>query len=289
MMRPHHHPFYLGQLLQSNDLRFLLDRGLRLTLRRHLQTCSLIWLPLRAFFQELRGFLVQKVQTSVFLNLRVFLFNTLFKGSVHILLWMPLLCGEACAKDLGVHGATLEIGEKNLLEVIQTKLQHLSATGQLKTLQKDIQKKVSEKAQNPTRVTRVRKTTHPRRYHFDPTLTIDHDIKDHQGEIIHRKGTRINPLETLSWGEPLVFLDGEDAEHIVWTLKHYPSAKHVLIGGKPLDLSNTHSVNTHNVRFYFDQGGALIKKFKIQQVPAVVIQDGKRLLIEEILVKGPSR
>ncbi|MBX9697527.1 MAG: type-F conjugative transfer system protein TraW [Alphaproteobacteria bacterium] len=203
---------------------------------------------------------------------------------------MHLLCGEAFAKDFGVHGATFEIMEKNLLEVIQTKLQNLSATGQLETLQKDIQKTVSEEAQNPARVTGVRKTITPRRFYFDPTLTVDHDIKDHEGKLIHPKDTRINPLETLSWGDPLVFLDGEDVEQIAWALRKYPKAKFVLIGGKPLELSNTHSVNTHSVRthrvkFYFDQGGALIKKFKIQQVPAVVSQDEKRLLIEELLVK----
>lgn len=203
---------------------------------------------------------------------------------------MHLLCGEAFAKDFGVHGATFEIVEKNLLLVIQVKLQNLSATGQLETFQKGIQKKVSDKALNPTRVTGVRKTTAPRRFYFDPTLTVDHDIKDHEGRLIHPKGTRINPLETLSWGDPLVFLDGEDEAQVNWALTQYPKSKYVLIGGKPLELSNTHSVNTHSahthrVKFYFDQVGALTQKFKIQQVPAVVNQDGKRLLIEELLVK----
>lgn len=199
------------------------------------------------------------------------------------------------AKDFGVQGATVAITERSLLEVIEEKLVRASKTGQLAAIQKEVQEKVSHKAQNPARVRGVRKTTtHPRRYHFDPTLTVDHDIKDHQGNLINPKGTRINPLDTLSWGKPLVFLDGEDEAQVKWALTHYPKAKFVLIGGKPLELSNTHSVNTHSVRthrvkFYFDQGGALIKKFKIQQVPAVVSQDGKRLLIEELLVKGYSR
>lgn len=174
--------------------------------------------------------------------------------------------------------------------MIEENLQQASKSGQLASIQKEVQEKVSEKAQNPARVTGVRKTTHPRRYHFDPTLTVDHDIKDHEGNLIHSKGTRLNPLDTLSWGDPLVFLDGDDENQVNWALRHYSKAKLVLVGGKPLELSNTHSVNTHSVRthrvkFYFDQGGALIKKFKIRQVPAVVSQDEKRLLIEEFLVK----
>lgn len=184
------------------------------------------------------------------------------------------------AKDFGVQGATVAITERSLLEVIEEKLMRASKTGQLDSIQKEVQEKVALKAQNPARVTGFRKTTTPRRYHFDPTLTVDHDIKDHRGQIIHPKGTRINPLETLSWGQPLVFLDGEDESLVEWVLKHHPKAKFVLIGGKPLDLSKQ-----YQKRFYFDQGGALIKKFKIQQVPARVSQDGYRLLIEEILVQ----
>ncbi len=184
------------------------------------------------------------------------------------------------AKDFGVQGATVAIEERSLLKVIEEKLVRASKTGQLAAIQKDIQQKVSDKAQSPVRVKGISKTTHPRRYHFDPTLTVDHDIKDHQGKLIHPKGTCINPLDTLSWGEPLVFLDGEDETQVTWALTHHPKAKFVLIGGKPLELSKQ-----YQTRFYFDQGRALIKKFKIQQVPAVVSQDGKRLLIEELLVK----
>lgn len=207
------------------------------------------------------------------------LYKFLFVIFLAILNYCPL-----SAKDFGVQGSTVAIAERSLLEAIEEKLQQASKSGQLASIQKEVQQKVSDKAQNPARVKGISKTTHHRRYHFDPTLTIDHDIKDHEGNLIHPKGTRINPLETLSWGQPLVFLDGEDAEQITWILKHYPKAKFVLIGGKPLELSKQ-----YNKRFYFDQGGALIKKFKIQQVPAVVSQDEKHLLIEELLVKENDR
>ena len=35
-------------------------------------------------------------------------------------------------------------------------------------------------------------------------------------------------------------------------------------------------------RIYFDQGGILTAKFGITQVPAVIVQDGDRLRIEEV-------
>lgn len=185
---------------------------------------------------------------------------------------------------MGIQGSTVAITERNLLEVIEEKLQQASKTGQLASIQKEIQQKVAHKAQNPTRVKGIRKTITPRRFYFDPTLTVDHDIKDHEGKLIHSKGTRVNPLDTLSWGKPLVFLDGDDESQVTWALTHYPKAKFVLIGGKPLDISKQ-----YQTRFYFDQGGALIKKFKIQQVPALISQDDKHLLIEELLVKENER
>lgn len=188
------------------------------------------------------------------------------------------------AKDLGVQGTTFEIRERNLLAVIQTRLKGLETEGKLYDLQKTIQKKVAHKALNPTRLFSVRSTTDPRSYLYDPSIIVEEDIKDHNGRIIHQKGTHVNPLDMVSWGVPLVLLDGVDKEQIHWALKNHKDAKLVLIGGKPLDLSELYLK-----RFYFDQGGVLIKKLKIQQVPARISQRDKHLLIEEILLEDKAQ
>lgn len=188
------------------------------------------------------------------------------------------------AKDLGVQGTTFEIRERNLLAVIQTRLKGLETKGKFDDLQKDIQKKVAYKALNPTRLSSVRSTTDSRSYLYDPSIIVEEDIKDHKGRIIHQRGTHVNPLNMVSWGVPLVLLDGADKEQIHWALKNHKDAKLVLIAGKPLDLSEQ-----HKKRFYFDQGGVLIKKLKIQQVPAVISQKDKHLLIEEVLLRDKAQ
>lgn len=188
------------------------------------------------------------------------------------------------AKDLGVQGTTFEIRERNLLSVIQTRLKGLETEGKLDDLQKDIQQRVSYKALNPTRLNSVHRASEARSYLYDPSIRVEEDIKDHNGRIIHQKGTHVNPLDMVSWGVPLVLLDGDDKEQIHWALKHHKDAKLVLIAGKPLDLSEQ-----HNKRFYFDQGGVLIKKLKIQQVPVVISQKEKHLLIEEILLEDKAQ
>jgi conjugal transfer pilus assembly protein TraW len=38
------------------------------------------------------------------------------------------------------------------------------------------------------------------------------------------------------------------------------------------------------IRVYFDQGGALVRKFGISQVPAIVSQEGRMLKVNEVKV-----
>ena len=55
------------------------------------------------------------------------------------------------------------------------------------------------------------------------------------------------------------------------------SVKPILIGGAPLKL-----MREWKREVFFDQGGVLSRKFLLQQVPAVVTQDGKRLRVDEV-------
>jgi conjugal transfer pilus assembly protein TraW len=90
-------------------------------------------------------------------------------------------------------------------------------------------------------------------------------------------GAHIAPLEHVSWGQPLVFIDGQDDAQVAWALKQ--NAEIVLVQGSPVTLSEKHSK-----WFYFDQAGVLTKKFGITQVPAIVSQEAQRLKIEEIFL-----
>src|SRR5262245_40225429 len=131
-----------------------------------------------------------------------------------IILIYAVLVTQVSAKDLGVHGATFKIAERSLLDVIHERLQQ--KRGQLEVLQQEIAAKVKQSALHPTPVTFLKRTQTARTFFYDPTLILDHDIKDAHGKILFKKGTRINPLETLSWGKPLLFLDGEDVEQVSW-------------------------------------------------------------------------
>ena len=61
------------------------------------------------------------------------------KKTLSVLLFL-LFSEMAFAKDLGIHGVTFEIREKNLLEEIQEKLQEAKKDGRLDKFQNSVKK-----------------------------------------------------------------------------------------------------------------------------------------------------
>lgn len=190
-------------------------------------------------------------------------------------------------KDLGVFGEVFPIKEKNLLEVIQVKLQHLEKSGELEKHQKIIAELTKEKVNRPDAVPGIRKTTEPRTFVYDPSITVPYDLKDHQGQVFHRQGTKVNPLGTFAWRCPYLFIDGDDPDQVAWAIRQHQLArdnhkpKIILVKGAPFELSQR-----IELLVYFDQSGVLVKKFGICQVPARVSQRDRVLLVEELNVNG---
>ena len=186
------------------------------------------------------------------------------------------------AKNLGVHAQTFPIAEASLLDVMLERLHLAKASGALDTLNKEFVERVKESALNPQPVSGLIRATFPRTVLHDPSLHITQDVKDHEGRLIAGKGTIINPLDTLSWGEPLLLVDARDEEQVAWAQKEL--GKITLVGGSSLQLEES-----LNRPVYFDQGGTITRRFGIRAVPARVSQAGNRLKIEEIaLVSNPT-
>lgn len=178
-------------------------------------------------------------------------------------------------KDYGVKGHVFEIKEESMLDMIKDRLAKAESSGVLKKMQKQFQEKVKARLLKPKAVSGISRTIEPRIFHVDPTYTQSKDIKDAEGNILVPAGTTVNPLEELNWGEPLIFIDGEDQEQIDWARGQ--QGKIVLVNGSVLEISDQISRVV-----YFDQGGSLTDKFGIQHTPAIVTQDGLRLKIEEV-------
>jgi conjugal transfer pilus assembly protein TraW len=193
-------------------------------------------------------------------------------------LWflLSLVATPILAEDLGVHGHTFAIGEQDLLGLIQNRLLALTPT-HLAALQDRVQQHYQKMIEEPPPVDGLSKARVGRIIHFDPTIALSQDITDHEGNIILKKGTSVNPLTISPLGGDLLFFDGTDLSHLEWANEQPQSARWILVKGRPMDLGSE-----KDRAVYFDQFGFLVRKFGIEHIPARVSQEGAKLRIEEI-------
>ena len=144
-------------------------------------------------------------------------------------------------------------------------------------MQNKFAEKVKARVVRPLPVANLTKATIDRSWSYNPTFTQETDITDDQGRVIIAAGTSINPLKKLRWGQPLIFIDGEDKSQVQWA--NAKQGKIVLTNGAPLALGDQLKRPV-----YFDQGGILCHRFKIEAMPAVIEQDGLLLKISEVKI-----
>jgi conjugal transfer pilus assembly protein TraW len=182
-----------------------------------------------------------------------------------------LFCATLQAKDFGTFGEIFVIQENNLLEVL---LQRLIKVQSDEVQQLEIKKTFVKKIENPPGIP-LPKAKKERNFEFNPTISLQDDLKDNEGNIIIPKGTKVNPLDKTKLRKDLLFFDGSDPLQVSWAKKF--NGIWILTNGKPLELEKQEK---HPV--YFDQAGYLTNTLEIQALPARVSQKGNRLKIEEI-------
>ncbi|WP_425362813.1 conjugal transfer protein TraW [Candidatus Tisiphia endosymbiont of Hybos culiciformis] len=177
--------------------------------------------------------------------------------------------------------------EEGFVTMIKRKLAGLDLTKHQRQMQ-DIAKKAINQPRPVAGITRTQKTIS---YSFAPTYTLDQDVYLPCGRLLHPAGTKVNPLDHMSWDDRLTFIDGTDQDQLTWLKRQYIASekveeeiktsenKIVLVAGKILELSKE-----IGRQIYFDQFGALTSKFNIKHVPAIVEQQGKYLQITEVNV-----
>ncbi len=140
-------------------------------------------------------------------------------------------------------------------------------------------------AENPPPVPGIVRATGESSRLFDPSITVHHDIRDHEGRLIAKAGTTVNPLDYIALSTTLAFIDGTDETQVAWALAREETTRIVLVNGLVLDL-----MRTHRRRLYFDQKGLLARHLAITAVPATVEQEGRALRIREFPVdREPAR
>jgi conjugal transfer pilus assembly protein TraW len=196
------------------------------------------------------------------------------------------LPGSAAARDYGQQGAVWPIAEPDLLAQIHARLTRLEKSGETARLNEELKQRTIARVNRPEPVAGIGPASATRSWRFDPTITVERNIADDKGRVIIAAGTRVNPLDTVPLRNTLVFLDGDDPAQLAWAARRFGStrAKLILVRGAPLEL-----MKARQRRFYFDQGGSLVKHFGIRAVPATVEQQGRVLLVTEQAIERKGR
>ena len=207
-------------------------------------------------------------------------------GSIKLLMIFSISL-SANAKDFGTQGHSYQITEQEFLQMIAERLKKID----MKKEQEKMQSLVRDRVENPRAASSVKPATAKRSFYFDPTYTLDKDVVLPCGKILHRAGTQVNPLEHMDLNRRLLFIDARRIEQVKWLReeldKPLPDQKEavedrvILVGGSPFTLKELLK-DEHKNKVYFDQNGELTTMFGITGSPAVVVQDGLRLKIEEI-------
>ena len=196
-----------------------------------------------------------------------------------LLISMSLLgiATSANARDYGQQGAVFPLIERDLLAQIQSRLVAMENSGETHRLNAELKRRTIARVNRPEPVAGLAAATQTRSWAFDPTSTLAADIRGAKGELIWAKGARVNPLDSVPLRAPLLFIDGDDPDQLGWALQQNARVKLILTRGAPLML-----MKANQRRFYFDQGGKLVKHFGIGALPARVVQQGRMLQISEI-------
>ena len=197
-------------------------------------------------------------------------------------LLLPLalvLAGPVQARDYGQQGTVFPVIERDLLQQIHARLLAMEQSGETARLNEELKRRTVARVERPEPVAGLVRAEAARQWSFDPTITLETDIRGAKGELIHARGTRVNPLDSVELRADLLFFDGDDPDQLAWALRQSPGAKLILVRGAPLQL-----MKARQRRFYFDQGGKLSAHFAIRAVPARVRQQGRLLEVSEIVL-----
>ena len=186
------------------------------------------------------------------------------------------------ARNPGTVGAVYPIAEPDALSEIEERARRVD-------WEKVIGRKIVEKkvvSFRPAGLVPLARAEKGRKYTVDLTYTLSEDIPDGKGGTLYPKGYAFNPLDYVTLPNTLVVLDGADEAQVNWfySSEHFNDFKTILLitDGSYSELSK----ELKRPVYYAD--GAIIDRFDLEAVPAVVRQKGKNMEVQEIAVKRPS-
>lgn len=175
---------------------------------------------------------------------------------------------KPCAKETAVKskveileplGPLHDIAEPDILGAFKSRVGAMKSSGEYDRRFNQNKERIAKELEHPTPVAGLKKATKMRIWELSAS------VPETLPESLLRQARSV-PMPHLS--RSLLFIDGTDAESLDAAQKLYQSQKDmrvVLVNGTPAEVSEK-----LNRRVFFDQGGALVRVFGIEAVPAVL-------------------
>lgn len=194
--------------------------------------------------------------------------------------WIDEKVQSGAAGNLGSFGPTVQVGEEDIVEVMQRRAAEYDWAGAAEGALDRFWAR-TEKYDLPR--TQVRRTLT-----MDPTIEVQKTITAPDGTVIAAAGDRVNPLEFMPFQPVLAFFDPADVEQVQWAkaIVADSEAPVILMASQLRSLEGLEGLG----RMSDDIGSRIFKlpsdvreRFNLQVVPTLVRAHGPNFIIDEQL------
>ena len=200
---------------------------------------------------------------------------SLVLASVFLIQSSPVTA-RALGKDLGVHGKLYEIKEEDMLSYVRRKAGEID----MRALRESMEKKLEEfYAQHSLVSLNVPSATEERVRYVDPSVNVRNPLYDHTGKMIFPAGI-VNPLDHVSLSKNILVLREDQVKKALEETDKR--------GEKPILLltdGDTRRASSLAGQMVYKASSFMLRRLKIEKVPSLVEQEGRKLRVEETVLK----
>ena len=188
----------------------------------------------------------------------------------------PVAWAQFSGKDLGIHGKLYEIKEEDMLSYVKRKAGEID----LQALRESMVKKIEESYAEHSLVSLdVPSATEERVRYIDPSVVVRNPLYDHTGKIIFPAGT-VNPLDHISLSKSILVLREDQIKRALEkTSENGEKPILILTDG---DIQRASSLASQAV---YKASPFMLKRLQVEKVPSLVMQEGRKLRIREVLLE----
>ncbi|MDD2462878.1 MAG: hypothetical protein PHI97_02670 [Desulfobulbus sp.] len=114
----------------------------------------------------------------------------------------------------------------------------------------------------------------------DLTHTLEHDIKDSQGNLLYPQGFTFNPLQYAGLNGGLVVIDGSDLQQVEWFKRspYFQNQRAILLlsGGYAAEVKQT----LQRPVYYLTHD--IVARLQLKAVPSVMVEQDNKLTVREV-------